>query len=46
MEDQPLIVPPKNPKVIQRRDIEPEKIAELIGRMKAIRETSKEKLKN
>ena len=26
MEEQPLIVPPKNPKVIPRRDIKPEKI--------------------
>ena len=25
MEEQPLIVPPKNPKVIPRRDIKPEK---------------------
>ena len=34
MKEQPLIVPPKNPKVIPRRDIEPEKFTELIGRMK------------
>ena len=46
MEEQPLIEQPKQEKVIPRRDIEPEKFAELIGKAYEKRQKRVEELKD